>query len=232
MTDSWIKLFRKFREWEWYDDSNTKSVWLEILLTANFEDKSWHGIVVKRGQLITSTSHLSKNLDISTQSIRTCLNKLKSTNELTIKTTAHYTLITVNKYNSYQESTNQLTNNQQTTNKQLTTTKEAKNVKNVRTMQESSQGDAQVEKLLSERTGVAYEYQDAGLSVWQELKAPEDKKPEFIRVFKNERGVAESAFRFAADYPDARLKWKMFFWKYNQLLKVKKANEINIGQSN
>lgn len=127
--NSWIKLYRKFREWGWYQDSNTKSVWLEILLTANTEDKEWLGIQVKRGQLITSIKHLSKILGISNMSIRTSLKHLKSTKEITIQTTPNYTLITINKYNDYQQLTKQLTNDQQTTNKRLTTTKEYKNIR-------------------------------------------------------------------------------------------------------
>ena len=134
--NSWIKVFRKFREWEWYQDSNTKSVFLELLLTANYEDKRWQGIVVKRGQIITSINHLKialnknpKNPAITTQNIRTSLKRLKSTNELTIQTTTKYTLISINKYNDYQQVTNKLTNNQQTTNNTIIN-KEVKNDKN------------------------------------------------------------------------------------------------------
>lgn len=126
----WIKLFRKFREWEWYQDSNTKDLFLEILLTANTVDKKWHGIEIKRGQLLTSRIKLSNILGISEQSVRTSLTKLKSTNEITIKSTNRYTLITVNKFNDYQQLTNKLTNNQPTTNQQLTTTKNIKNKEN------------------------------------------------------------------------------------------------------
>jgi len=130
--NTWIKLFRKFREWEWYQDSNTKDLFLEILLTANTVDKKWHGIDIKRGQLLTSRIKLSNILGISEQSVRTSLTKLKSTNEITIKSTNRYTLITVNKFNDYQQLTNKLTNNQPTTNQQLTTTKECKERKNAK----------------------------------------------------------------------------------------------------
>ena len=137
MSESWIKLFRKFREWEWYQDSNVKDVFLEILLTANYEDKRWQGILIKRGQLVTSVNSLlvelnknPKNPTISTRNIRTALNKLKSTNELTIETTTKYTLITVNKYEEYQQVTNKVTNDCQTSDKRLTTTKEYKNIRN------------------------------------------------------------------------------------------------------
>lgn len=136
MIDTWIKIFRKFKEWEWYQNSNTKDVFLEILLTANFENKRWQGIEIKRGQLVTSIQNLflalnknSKNPDISTQNIRTALSRLKSTNEITMDTTTKYTLITVVKYNDYQQSTSEITNDQQTTNKRPTTTKEYNNIK-------------------------------------------------------------------------------------------------------
>lgn len=131
--DSWIKLFRKFRDWEWYSDINVSRVFLELLLTVNFEDKKWHGIDINRGSIITSVGNLALTSKLSHQQVRTSLDKLKSTNEITIKTTNKYTLITINKYNEYQEinkqPNKQITNHQQTNNKQVTTTKEYNNIR-------------------------------------------------------------------------------------------------------
>lgn len=136
----WIKIFRTMLTWEWYDDINTKILFLHILLKANFEDKKWHGIEVKRGEFITSYAKLSKELKISVRSVRTALDKLKSTNEIAIKTTSKYTLINVVNYGKYQEyqtisdivndkqSDNQSTSDRQTNDKQTTTTKEANNI--------------------------------------------------------------------------------------------------------
>ena len=126
MNESWIKLFRKFKEWGWYKNSNVKDLFLEILLTANFDDKPWQKIIVSRGQLVTSIGHLSEETGLSVRQVRTALNHLKSTNELTIKTTPQYTLITVNKYNDYQQMTSEVTNERQTNDNQVTTTKELK----------------------------------------------------------------------------------------------------------
>lgn len=120
-------------EWEWFGDVNTQCVFIYLLLSANIEDKHWQGIEVKRGQLVTSVASIQQGIrgrrrmnTISTQSVRTSLSHLKSTNEITIQTTPNYTIITINKFNDYQEVTNKLTNDQQTTNKRLTTTKEYK----------------------------------------------------------------------------------------------------------
>lgn len=133
--DGWIKTHRSLLDWEWHTDPIMVSLWMHLLVLANFEDKSWRGLVIKRGQLITSISRLSEVTGISPQSIRTCLAKLEKTQEINKQTTNKFTIITITKYDSYQQqdcdedvyANKQLTNNQQTTNKQLTTTKEIKN---------------------------------------------------------------------------------------------------------
>lgn len=140
----WIKLHRKFTEWEWYTDINTKSLFLHLLLCANHRDSKYQGKDVKRGQIVTGRKKLSVDTGISEQSIRTSLTKLVSTNEITIETTNQNSLITIIKYDLYQRNdinseqstsgqpaeqpTNQPTINQQlTTNKNIKEYKEEKN---------------------------------------------------------------------------------------------------------
>jgi hypothetical protein len=132
MKNGWIKIHYNLLNWEWYDDINTKTLFLHLLLMANWKDKKWHGILIKRGSFVTSLGKLANQTGLSVQNVRTSLNKLKSTHEITSKTTNKYTYITINNFNDYQETTNKLTNNQQTTNKQLTTTEERKKDKNIK----------------------------------------------------------------------------------------------------
>ena len=132
MKNGWIKIHYNLLNWEWYDDINTKTLFLHLLLMANWKDKKWHGILIKRGSFVTSLGKLANQTGLSVQNVRTSLNKLKSTHEITSKTTNKYTYITINNFNDYQETTNKLTNNQQTNNKQITTTEEGKKDKNIK----------------------------------------------------------------------------------------------------
>jgi len=131
MNNGFIQLQRQMLEWEWYDDHKTKSLFIHCLFKANYIAKKWRGFDIAQGEFITSYSNLAKELSLSVQNIRTSLNKLKSTGELTIKTTNKNTLIQVVNYSKYQgtntQTNKQLTNNQQTTNKQLTTTNKDNN---------------------------------------------------------------------------------------------------------
>ena len=134
MQQGWIKLYRDIEDWGYFSDAKTLQLFLYLILHANTEDCYFHSELCRRGELITSISHLSDVLNLSTQNIRTIFRKLNG-KELTIKTTNRNTHITICNYDSYQgekketnkENNTQITNKQQTTNKQLTTIKEYKN---------------------------------------------------------------------------------------------------------
>lgn len=98
----WIKLHRSILKWEWWDDHNTSRLWIYLLHAVNYEDKKWHGRVIKRGQIITSYAQLAKACGLSVKKIRVSLNKLKTTHEVAHQTTSQYSIITVCKYDSYQ----------------------------------------------------------------------------------------------------------------------------------
>jgi len=138
--EGWIKLYRVLKEWEWYKDSHMVHLFIHLLLSANRQDGKWRGIEVKRGQLITGRIELSNETGISQRSIRTCIERLKSTNELTIKTTNKYSIITICKYEDYQSEKqtddqqydNPLTNNRPTIDQQSTTNKKEEKEKKKR----------------------------------------------------------------------------------------------------
>lgn len=113
--EGWISLYKKFVNWEWYQDTNVKSVFIHLLLLASYEDKKWQGRVVKRGQVIISSGNLASDLKLTRQQVRTALKKLQSTDEISVESTNKYLVITIEKYSDYQSALQN--NNHQTTNK-------------------------------------------------------------------------------------------------------------------
>lgn len=101
--NSFITLHRKLLLWEWYTDINTKCLFIHLLLTASHKDYNWRGIEIKRGQVMTGRKVLSTETGLSEQEVRTALDKLKSTNEITIKATKKYSIVTVRNYGAYQD---------------------------------------------------------------------------------------------------------------------------------
>ena len=114
--DGYIKLYKKLVEWQWYKDSNTKSLFIDLLLDANYEDSKVGFEVVKRGQCLTSLKRIHERTGLTYQEIRTSLSKLEKSQEINKQTTNKYSIITINNYGCYQEINKQLTNKQQTTN--------------------------------------------------------------------------------------------------------------------
>lgn len=102
MRGGYIKLHRKFTEWKWYHDPNTARVFLHLLLTASWEESEYRGYKIKPGQVVTGRKKLAKELKLSEKAIRTALEHLKSTNEVAIKTTNKFSIITVVNWRKYQ----------------------------------------------------------------------------------------------------------------------------------
>jgi hypothetical protein len=133
-SQGFIKLYRSFINWEWYDDANTKALFLHCLLKANHESTKWRGQIIERGSFISSYGIIARELRLTVQKVRTSFLKLISTGEITYKSTNQYSTITINNYELYQENNkqnnNQSTINQQSNNNQITTNKNEKNEKN------------------------------------------------------------------------------------------------------
>lgn len=125
----WIKLHRQILEWEWYSDNNCFRVFLHLLLKANHKEKRFKGIELKVGSIVTSRDLLARETGLSSQQVRTALNKLISTNEITSVTSSQGTILQIVSYEKYQIATNEITNEQPTSNQQSTTNKNVKKEK-------------------------------------------------------------------------------------------------------
>lgn len=129
MDNGFIVLHRKMKDWQWYSNNNARSLFIHLILFANHSNQKWENIEIGRGQIVTGIHQLAKTLGIKQGATREAIKRLKSTNEITVKSTNKYSIITIVKYDDYQLSsekttnkpTNKPTNEQQTDNKQPTT---------------------------------------------------------------------------------------------------------------
>lgn len=120
--NGFVKLDRRITRWRWYHDPNTFRMFVHLILIANYEDCDFQKITIHRGQLVTSLASLSRDLGISIRSVRTSLEHLESTGEVTSKNYSKFRVITIQNYDTYQ------TNRQakrQTTDKQATSSRQA-----------------------------------------------------------------------------------------------------------
>lgn len=135
MNDGYVYIHRKIVDWEWYDDINTRALFLHLIFVANWKDRKWRGVSIKRGQRLTSYSKLADETNLSIQQTRTALDNLQSTGEITRESTSQYTIITVKNYDMYQQDNKQdnkqITNEQQTSNTRVTTNNKEKKDKNI-----------------------------------------------------------------------------------------------------
>ena len=140
---------RGLTAWEWYDDPNTCRLFFHLLLTANWEPKNWHGIVVSPGSRVASVKKLAEETGLTIKNVRTSLEKLKTTNYLAIKATNKYSVISIENWGAITGSGkltgNQPANNRQTNGNQLATTKPLKQINNITSsfpLPPSQQGEA------------------------------------------------------------------------------------------
>lgn len=112
MNEVWIKLHNKILNWEWYQDYKTKALFIHCLLKANWQDGKYMGINIPRGSFITGRKKLSQELGMSEQEVRTSLKKLEKSQNITIKTTNKYSVISIENYNVYQWNNQQITTEQ------------------------------------------------------------------------------------------------------------------------
>lgn len=115
MCKGFMILPREIRRWGWYRNSKMIHMLIHLMLEAKYQDGSYMGIEIKRGQLATGRKQLAAETGMTEREVRTCLERLENDQQIVIKTTNKFSVITLCNYDSWQGV--QKTNDQQTTNK-------------------------------------------------------------------------------------------------------------------
>ena len=102
MNTGWIKIDRKIKNWQHYQEPSVMLVWIDLLLSANTGEMWHHGQKLHRGELRTSVATIAESTGLNPKTVRLALKKLDESGEITMQTTNHYTQIFVKQFGKYQ----------------------------------------------------------------------------------------------------------------------------------
>lgn len=130
----WIKLYRKLLESPVFDSEKGLKIWVWCLLKANHKDKvifiGRQRLLVKKGSFIMGGNNAQEVLKIARSTIFHWLHILEREGMVSIKKTNKYTVVTIPKWNDYQDDWHQMDINSASNETQKNTNKNDNNVKN------------------------------------------------------------------------------------------------------
>jgi len=218
--DGYIYLYRTLKNWRWYKHLETRCIFIDLLLSASYQDRQVGEITLEPGQVITSIRRLSADNGISERSVRTSLNRLEKTGELTQRTTHRYTIITLANWASYQSSkekaTQQTTSQRHSNDTVPTTYKKDKKEKKEINIRDYGFSDDVLQAL------------DAMIEMRTAIKSPMTQKAVDLMVAKLNDMAASDAEKIAILNQSVMNNWKGIFPLKEELRQeVKPKNYVN-----
>ena len=131
--DGWLKLYRSILDSAVFQDAEVLKVWIWLLCSVAFEqhDTICYGKVIhlKPGQIATGRKKIAQCTDLNETKVYRALTALKSLGNIEINSTNKYSIITVVKWDKYQDENGKRTANEQQTNSKTTTDEQQDNSK-------------------------------------------------------------------------------------------------------
>jgi len=220
MADSFITLSRKILQWEWYTDANTMRLFIHCLLKANWKDKNWRGMVVRRGTFITSQQNLADDLGLSRKQIQLSLDKLIETGEVHKKGHNKYTLVTIVKYDDYQKKSDddaqQKDNKSTSKEQQKNTTNNNNNINN--------ENNNIINRAIEENFKLVFEDEKYLKAITSNLKIDIDSLKMYYLEFNEHLNMKSDTVKSKPDYVSHFRSW--YLKRYNINLKTGKPKSI------
>ena len=100
--ETWLKLYRSMLDWEWYQDINTKVLFLHLLLIVNIRPQRKLGMSIPAGSIDKTQEQLATETGLTLRQLRTAISKLKLTGELTVVRGSKFSVYTLKNWSRYQ----------------------------------------------------------------------------------------------------------------------------------
>lgn len=203
----YIKLSRKILDWEWYSDKNTSRLFIHMLIKTNWKTGRFQGVEIQRGSFASSYKKLASETGLTEREVRTALNHLISTGEVTVNRHPKFSVFTIKNYIKYQSSDtlndSQVTENRQSSDSQSTTIEEGKKERkeeyiNTSSDEEVSRSDQSDEKIFA----TIRELYNSVCGSYPRLVKMSDKRKKAIRARLN-TGYTVDDFRKVFEIAEA-----------------------------
>lgn len=103
MQTGWVKLHRKSIDSRVFSDAELWKMWTWCLMRANHADRYFEGVCVPRGSFVTGTRSAAVDLNSAIATIHRRFKKLESWGLIEVKPERDFTIITVCKYETYND---------------------------------------------------------------------------------------------------------------------------------
>lgn len=100
--DTWIKLWRKSLQWQWWTDPVVAHLFLTMLMKANIKDSYFQGTFIPEGSFVSSYSSLAAASGLTIKQVRRAIKCLTNTQEITHRGHSKYSVFTIVEWDSYQ----------------------------------------------------------------------------------------------------------------------------------
>jgi len=104
--DGWIKLYRSSISKGWLSNHRLWTFWCWCLLKASHREYTTfignHRVTLSPGQFVFTLRNAAKELKMTLRQTRTCIDSMRRLQNLTHKTTHHYSVVTITNWDVYQ----------------------------------------------------------------------------------------------------------------------------------
>lgn len=100
---NFIVINRSLLNWGWHKQPSMMSIWIHILLKANWKDGIFEGKIIPRGSLVTSYRALADETGNTVNTVRKCIKRLSETGEIEVNSNTRFSIIKVVNYAVFQD---------------------------------------------------------------------------------------------------------------------------------
>ena len=100
-TQDCFKVDENTLHFDWFDEYQSRHLWIYLLLTANTEPVAFKSTVIDKGAMMTKLSILSTATGLTVSQVRTALKKLASSNSINVTPTNKHSIIEIIDFSAF-----------------------------------------------------------------------------------------------------------------------------------